>query len=745
MSKKLVIVESPAKAKTIGQYLGSDYIVRASFGHVRDLPKSKLGIDVEHDFTVDYQQIPRSKKAVSELKTALKNSDEIFLATDYDREGEAIAWHLVELLKPKQKVNRITFHEITKSAIAEAIGQPRAISKELVDAQQARRILDRLVGYKLSPFLWKKVYRGLSAGRVQSVAVRLVVEREREIRAFVVREYWTLDAVLKAKSGEFAAYVAGKDSSKALEVEKKDEIDKLATKLKNADLTVTDKNITETQLRPQPPLITSTLQQQAARFCHFSAKKTMKIAQDLYEGLDIPGMGTVGLITYMRTDSFSLADSARSQAASVISKDYGSNYLPEKPNVFSKKVRGAQEAHEAIRPTDFSINPSQLKEKVSRDHFRLYELIWRAATASQMSAARVETTTVTVESDDKTRLIGRGRKLTFDGFLKVFDEAEERFEPLPELSEGEKVAFKKLEPTQHFTQPPARYSEASLVKELEKRGIGRPSTYAPIMSTIVDRGYVTKQAGRFVPEAVAEVVTDLLVEHFSTIADFNFTAGMEEQLDDIAEGEKGMVQVLDEFYKPFAKLLSDGEKTVDKKAIVEEKTDEKCPECGKPLVIKLGRFGKFYACSGFPDCKYTAPIVKDMDASEQEALKEQSGEKCPDCKDGMLTLKQGRFGSFFGCSNYPKCKHTKAIVVSTEVPCPNCGKDLVRKMTRKGKPFWGCSGYPKCKTAFWDEPVNEKCPQCDNQMVKKKGSVACSQCDYSKEGVGTEAKAKPEA
>lgn len=737
MAKKLVIVESPAKAKTIGQYLGSDYIVRASYGHVRDLPKSKLGIDIEKDYAVDYQAIAKSKKVIGELKEAVKNAEELYLATDFDREGEAIAWHLSELLKPKNAPKRITFHEITKSAIQHAIDHPRAIDSDLVDAQQARRILDRLVGYKLSPFLWKKVYRGLSAGRVQSVAVRLIVDREREIQDFKTREYWTLEAVLKAKSGEFAAYVAQKNSTKPVEVDKEEEIQKLAATLKNATLTVQEIEVGQSQMNPQAPLITSTLQQRAAQLCHFSAKKTMKVAQDLYEGVDIAGMGTVALITYMRTDSYNLADQAKKQAASVIVSDFGAKYLPAKPNVYTKKVRGAQEAHEAIRPTNFNLTPTMLKEKLSKDHWRLYELIWRTAIASQMAPAKVETTTATIESGDKTKLIGRGRKLIFDGFLKVFADAEERFEPLPDLEENDNVAFKKLEPTQHFTQPPARYSEASLVKELEKRGIGRPSTYAPIMSTIVDRGYVTKQAGRFVPESVADVVTDLLVENFPTVADYNFTAELEDTLDDVAEGKKDLIKVLDEFYKPFADLLKKGEESVDKKAIVEEKTDKKCPDCGKPLVIKLGRFGKFYACSGYPDCKYTAPIMENMDADAQEAAKEQSGEKCPECKEGDLILKQGRFGTFFGCSNYPKCKHTKAIIVSSEVPCPNCGKDLVRKMTRRGKPFWGCSGYPKCKTAFWDEPVNEKCPDCSNLLVKKKGSLSCSQCSYIKEDAPT--------
>ncbi|QQG50018.1 MAG: type I DNA topoisomerase [Candidatus Berkelbacteria bacterium] len=740
--KKLVIVESPAKAKTISQYLGSDYVVKASYGHVRDLPKSKLGIDVEHNYSVDYLPIAKAKTVVSELREAVKKTDELYLATDFDREGEAIAWHLTELLKPKSEPKRITFHEITKSAIQEAIDHPRTIDADLVDAQQARRILDRLVGYKLSPFLWKKVYRGLSAGRVQSVAVRLIVEREREISEFKTREFWTLDATLKSKNGEFDSYVSEKSSTKPLEVEKRADIEKLAAKLKGASLKVSSVETADSQLNPQPPLITSTLQQQSARFCHFAAKKTMKIAQDLYEGVDIAGMGTVALITYMRTDSYNLAEQARKQAASVIVSDFGAKYAPAKPNVYTKKVRGAQEAHEAIRPTNFNLSPTMLKDKLDRDHFKLYELIWRAAMASQMTPAKVETTTATIESGDGTKLIARGRDLKFEGFLKVFPDDEERFVALPELAEGESVTFKKLEPTQHFTQPPARYSEATLVKELEKRGIGRPSTYAPTMSTIVERGYVTKQVGRFVPEDVAGIVNDLLVEHFPTVVDFNFTAEMEDELDDIAEGKKKLNTVLDEFYKPFAELLAKGEKTVDKKSIVEEKTDEKCPECHKPLVIKLGRYGKFYACTGFPECKYTAPITENMDKDEQKAVDEQEGGACEKCKDGKLVLKQGRFGTFFGCSNYPKCKFTKALVIASSVPCPNCGKELVRKMTRRGKAFWGCSGYPSCKTAFWDEPTSEKCPQCSNILVKKRAGLACSQCDYTKEPAGASPEVK---
>lgn len=741
MPKKLVIVESPAKAKTIGQYLGADFTVKASYGHVRDLPLKKLGIDPAKHFAVDYVPIVKAKKVLTELKDLLKNSSELYLATDFDREGEAIAWHLTELLKPKMPIHRITFHEITKPAIENALKHPRTIDAKLVDAQQARRILDRLVGYKLSPFLWKKVYRGLSAGRVQSVAVRLVVEREREVKAFKVEESWTLEALLKSKNGQFPAYLAKEGSTNKLELTDQKEIAKLKSKLEKSKLAVEKINQTESQAKPQAPLITSTLQQAAARFLHFSAKKTMKIAQDLYEGVDIAGKNSVALITYMRTDSYQMSDIAKAQAEALIAKSYGAKYLPNRPNLYSKKVRGAQEAHEAIRPTDFSLTPESIKDKLSKDHFNLYNLIWRQATASLMAPANIKTTTASIHSDAGT-LVGRGRSLVFDGFMKVMPIVEDQFVELPKLAEKEPVTLKKLDGVQHFTEPPGRYSEASLVRELEKRGIGRPSTYAPIMSTIVDRGYVTKQTSRFFPTEVAEIVVDLLVENFPNIVDYNFTAEMEDELDDIAEGTRKLEPVLREFYEPFAKLLSEKEKSVDKKAIVEEKTDKICPDCGKPVVLKLGRYGKFYSCSGFPDCKYTAPYLDDKFTKEEEKeIVEETKEKCP--KDGgALVVKQGRFGTFLACSNYPNCKFTKAIVIGSSVPCPNCGKELIRRTTRRGKVFWGCSGYPDCKTAYWDEPLSEKCPKCGNILLNKKSGVVCSQCDFKKEEASIASKAE---
>lgn len=740
MSKKLVIVESPAKAKTISQYLGPDFVVKASYGHVRDLPKSKLSIDVEHDFAVDYEPIAKAKAVLAGLKKDLANSSELYLAPDPDREGEAIAWHLAEALKPKVPIHRISFSEITKSAVQDAVAHPRGLDKNLIDAQQARRILDRLVGYKLSPLLWKKVYRGLSAGRVQSVAVRLVVEREREIKAFKSVESWTLDAIVKSANGEFKAFVVKDGSTTKLEVASQAEVEKVAKQLQNADFQVSDIQENTTQLRPSPPLITSTLQQASARLCGFSAKKTMKIAQDLYEGIEVAGRGTHGLITYMRTDSYSIATIARDQARQVVSRSFGERYLPKTPNIFSKKVRGAQEAHEAVRPTDFTLTPEEAAKSLSKDHAKLYAVIYRAALGSMMTPAEIKTTSITIGSDKKINLLARGRELAFDGFLKVFPDSDERFEALPKLQQAEKVTVKKLEPTQHFTEPPARYSEASLVKELEKRGIGRPSTYAPIMSTIVDRGYVTKQAGRFVPEDVAGVVTDLLVENFPAIIDYDFTAKMEDQLDEIADGDKKLVPVLKEFYGPFAKLLAEKDKTLEKKNVVEE-TDKVCPDCGKPMVLKLGRFGKFYACTGWPDCKHSEPFLdKEFNKGEEKQIEQEIKEKCPTC-GGDLVVKQSRFGTFIGCANYPKCKYTKSIEVTSGVKCPNCDKgDIVKKRSKRGKVFWGCNNYPNCKTAFWDEPVTEKCPNCGNLLLMKKGELKCSQCEFVKDSEPVAAK-----
>lgn len=759
MSKSLVVVESPAKAKTIEKYLGTGFKVLASYGHVRDLPKSKLGVDVDHDFKPEYEVPVKAKKALNALKDSAAKSDKIYLATDFDREGEAIAWHVLESMKKETKgkeVKRITFHEITKEAIVNAVNTPKELDMDLVNAQQSRRVLDRLVGYKLSPFLWKKVYMGLSAGRVQSVAVRLVVDREREIDAFKIREYWTIEAVFskeeekKGKKIEFKAILTKIDGKPFKEVDKKEKSDDLIADIKKGQYSIFDLQKNAKRRSPAPPFSTSTLQQDANRKLRFSAKQTMTLAQHLYEGVDLGAEGSVGLITYMRTDSFNLAESSIKEARLAIAKEFGEKYVPSAARIYKTKSKGAQEAHEAIRPTSFSRTPEAMKQYMDDHHYRLYKLIWERAIACQMADAEVEETVAQVGSKVTGKeyiFTAKGSIITFAGFLKVYEEGKDDIEDegltlLPDLEVDEKTKLQSIDGKQHFTQPPARYTEATLVKELEKRGIGRPSTYAPIMSTIVDRGYVQKVENRFQPQDVAMVVTDLLVEHFHDIIDYQFTAKMEEQFDDIAEGKLKWQPVIKEFYDPLMKALDEKMDTVEKKSITEQETEEKCPECEKPLVIKLGRFGKFYACTGYPDCTYKRPYLENSEgeAISSEALKELTDEKCPKCQ-AQLAVKQGRFGKFLGCSNYPGCRFTKQIGETGDlVKCIECGiGDLAMKRTRKGKPFWGCSNYPNCKTAFWTEPVEKKCPKCKAIMTKAgKTKIKCSKCEYEEEVAGTE-------
>lgn len=744
MAKTLVIVESPAKAKTIEKYLGSGYKVLASFGHVRDLPERKLGVDVKKDFEPEYVVPTKAKKVLSSLKGAVDKAENLYLATDFDREGEAIAWHVSECLKSgtkKKNVKRITFHEITKGAIEEAVKNPRELDMDLVDAQQARRILDRLVGYKLSPFLWKKVFKGLSAGRVQSVAVRLVVEREREIEKFEIKEYWTVEAFFRKPGGkvEFKAILTKVDGKLFKDVDKKDKADELVKDIKTGKYRILSVDKVAKKRSPAPPFTTSTLQQEAYRKLRYSAKQTMTIAQHLYEGVDV-GKESVGLITYMRTDSFSLAGSAVSEARRAIEKEFGPKYVPKQGRIYKTKSKGAQEAHEAIRPTSFSRTPKQVKKYVDNNHYRLYKLIWERAMACQMVDAEIEDTIVEIGSEGSKKtynFTSKGSIVTFSGFLKVYEEdkdevVEEDFAILPDLKAKDMVNLVDVSGKQHFTQPPARYTEASLVKELEKRGIGRPSTYAPIMSTIVDRGYVQKLEGKFHPQEVGFIVTDLLTEHFKEIVDYKFTAKMEEELDDIAEGKLRWQPVIHEFYDPFEKNLENKLETVEKMS-ADEETEKNCPKCGKNLVIKLGRYGRFYACSGFPECDFTKPIAENEKGEEltEEEVKELTEEKCPKC-GAHLMIRQGRFGQFLGCSNYPKCDFTKQMAAGEAVKCPNCKNgELVMKRTRRGKPFWGCSNYPKCKTAFWTEPVEKKCPECGGLMTKSgKDMVKCTKCEH---------------
>lgn len=647
----LVIVESPAKARTIEKFLGKDYKVESSFGHVRDLPKSDLGVDVENNFKPKYVTPTKAKKQVSILKGLAQKSDKIILATDEDREGEAIAWHLAESLKIK-KPERIVFHEITQKAIMEAIKKPRELDMNLINAQQARRILDRLVGYKLSPLLWKKVSRGLSAGRVQSVAVRLVVEREREREKFQKQEYW--DIIAKIQNAKVKSQNEGSFDAKLVEINKKtldkfeiqdeDSAKKIIKDLEGASWTVSAIDKKETKRNAPPPFTTSTLQQSAARKLGFSAKRTMMLAQRLYEGVDIDGDRT-GLITYMRTDSLNLSADSITDAANFIKKNFGENYLDTK--TFKTKSKGAQEAHEAIRPTDPNRTPETVAKYLDPAQLKLYRLIWQRFIATQMSPAVFDATSVDIKAGERHLFRSHGLIKKFDGFTRVYSlKTEESI--LPELKVGEDLNLLELNPLQHFTEPPARYSEATLVKALESNGIGRPSTYAPTLSTIQDRGYVEKdEQKKFKPTEMGIIVNDLLVENFPEIVDINFTAKMEEDLDEIAEGDIEWVPVIKEFYVPFeknlAKKMEELKKTDFKK---DEATDKLCPDCGKPIVIRLGRFGKFYACSGFPDCKYTEKIIDKI------------GMKCPECKEGDIIVKKARGRkTFYGCSRYPKCKY----------------------------------------------------------------------------------------
>lgn len=705
MAKNLVIVESPAKASTIKQYLGSDFEVLASYGHIRDLPKSVLGIEVDKKYEPKYMIPKDSKKTIDTLKKALKGK-ELWLATDYDREGEAIAWHLISALEYKKEPKRIVFTEITKPAILKSVKNPRKIDLQLVDAQQARRILDRLVGYSLSPFLWKIIAKGLSAGRVQSVAVRLVVEREEEIGGFKADEYWELLATLEKPKEEpqFNAmfYRIGEKKIDKLEIKNKKQSDKIIKEIEKGKWSVKNVDKKETKRYPSPPFMTSTLQQTASNTLGFSPKRTMRIAQQLYEGIKLSGKN-VGLITYMRTDSLNIAPQALKKARNVIKKLYGDKYLPEAARVYKTRKKGAQEAHEAIRPTKPELIPGDMSKHLDRDQLKLYTLIWKRFIASQTKEANVMVVTVDAEVL-KYGFIAKDENVIFDGYLKVWDKNIKSKNPIPELKNGDNLNLIKLDGIQKFTKAPARYTEASLIKKLESLEIGRPSTYAPTMGTIIDRGYINKDGAYLVPTDLAKEVTKVLVGKFEDVVDYKFTAHMEKDLDKIADGKMDKVEVLDEFWKPFSKNLEAQKKTI-KKSDFQTETGEKCPECKKPLVEKWGKYGKFLACSGFPDCKYSRPLVKSGDKKEEkEVEKKMVDKKCPKC-GGKLMLKESRFGQFLACENYPKCKFTESVLNKTGQKCPECGKgDVVVKKTKKGKTFWGCSNYPKCKWASWTKP-----------------------------------------
>ena len=743
----LVIVESPTKAKTITKYLGKDYIIKSSFGHLRDLPKKDIGVDVNDHYEPTYVVDDEKKqKTVDELKKAAASSKYIYFATDEDREGEAIAWHLVELLKPKkEQVKRITFHEITKSAIEESLKNPRNIDMKRVNAQQARRILDRLVGYELSPFLWNKVARGLSAGRVQSVAVRLIVEREREIQKFKAQEYWTIDTIfvktqnlaslssaskpLDEKNLPEGCFVAklhsiNGDALKKFDIGDEEHAKKIEKGLDNAKYDISKITKKETKKKPSPPFTTSSLQQDGNHKLGFSAKQTMRVAQQLYEQ---------GYITYMRTDSVNLSTKFLDDSKAYIDKNFGKNYSLSEPRLFKAKSKTAQEAHEAIRPTEAAQDPDSLKSALDPHQERLYSLIWRRAVASQMPEAIMDNTSIDISTKTDADYMFRatGQTVKFDGFLKVYPGAQKE-DLLPKLDKKEVVDLAKLTPNQHFTEPPARYSDATLVKALEEFEIGRPSTYAPTISTVIDRGYVERiENRRLKPTDIAFLVTDVLVEHFPNVTDYKFTARMEDELDEIAEGKLDWEKSIDDFYQPFKKNLMEKTETLDKKDLTEEKTDKVCDKCEKPMIIKTGRFGRFLACTGYPDCKNTKPINGDGEPEEPET----TDEKCEDCGSPMQ-FKHGRFGKFLGCTKYPDCKGIKNIEKGTGVKCPECKKgEIIEKKSKKGRTFFACNQYPDCKTAFFAKPVDEKCPECKSQLVfGPKGTYKCSskECKFTK-------------
>ena len=726
----VVVVESPAKAKTIEKYLGKGYKVLASYGHVRAFPKRDGSVDPEHDFAIRYAVIEDKKKRIDAIEKALKRADTLILASDLDREGEAIAWHVAEVLRERgalegKKVQRITFNEITRQAIQEAIAHPAEVDMKLVDAQQARSALDYLVGFTLSPLLWKKIRTGLSAGRVQSVALRLICEREQHIREFKPREYWTIEAEC-APEGEqqerFQAQLQALDGKALGKFAITDGVNArvLASKVEQSRFAVADIQKKQARQQPAPPFITSTLQMEASRKLGFTARKTMQVAQKLYEGIDVDGE-RVGLITYMRTDSVSLSEDAIQDMRTYIASHFDAAYLPARPRRFKTKSKNAQEAHEAIRPTAIDRTPQAMRTALDDDARKLYELIWKRSLASQMAPAVLDQVRVDMQADNMT-LRATGSTLTFPGFRKLYLESsdeparqDDRDRLLPPLQVGDAVEIHRVAAKQHFTEPKPRFTEASLVKELESHGIGRPSTYASILNVLRERKYVTMEKKRFVPTDVGEWVNKFLVEHFQNIINTGFTADIENRLDAVARGEQQWKPLLREFWKPF-KADVDQAMEADRPA---EATDETCPECGKPMAIKLGKYGKFLACTGYPGCKVARPLNGDSKEAEEVQLSDQMCEKC----GAPMAIKRGRFGPFLGCSAYPKCKNIQPLEKpkDTGIPCPQCGKGtFLEKKSRRGKVFYSCSAYPKCKNALWNKPVNRPCPQCGAPFVTEK-------------------------
>lgn len=804
MPKSIVIVESPGKAKTINKYLGPEYEVLASLGHVKDLPKRDLGVDLDNDFEPTYTVIPGKEKVLAQLKKSAQKAKAIYLAADPDREGEAICFHLAEEFKNGGKpIHRVTFNEITKRGVQEGFAHPTEIDRNLVDAQQARRVLDRLVGYQISPLLWDRVRRGISAGRVQTVALRLVVEREREVRAFQKQEYWTVDAHLSAgKAPYFDARLTreiaadGTAPKEELAIGDGGQAEALRAALESAAYRVHAVETKERRRNPLPPFITSKLQQDAGRKLRFSVKRTMGLAQRLYEGVALGGEGLVGLITYMRTDSTRVSVDAVQEGREYIGQQFGADYLPKAPNIFPSK-KGAQDAHEAIRPTSPARDPESLRRYLGEDEFKVYKLIWQRFMASQMPPALFDQTSAEVRAKAKNgheyQLRASGSVLKFDGFLKVYEESKDQADAddealkhkLPPLANGQALKLLALKPEQHFTEPPPRYTEAALVKELEEKGIGRPSTYAAILSTIQERGYVTKTGGKFVPSELGMVVNDLLIENFQDIFDLQYTAKLEEELDEIGEGREKWTDAMREFYKKFSRNLSYAEKHMANIKRMERPTELSCDKCGKPMVVRWGKHGSFLACTGYPECTNTRELAVDLpDLDNAEISTEGNEEYCENCGRPMA-LKRGRFGQFMACTGYPECKTTRRLDgaqkkpdVPLEETCPQCGKNLVlktgrygeftacsgypackfikqnfvgvkcpecrvgelaEKRSRRGKVFYGCARYPECKFSLWQKPVPEACPQCGNpylvyKQLKAGPVLACPKddCDYQR-------------
>ncbi len=730
MSKNLVIVESPAKAKTIEKYLGKDFHVLASYGHVRDLVPKEGAVDPENDFAMKYQVIERNQRHVQEIIKALKKAETLYLATDPDREGEAISWHLLELLKEKKilkkkAVHRVVFHEITKKAVTEAVANPSELAIDLVYAQQARRALDYLVGFNLSPLLWKKIRRGLSAGRVQSPALRMIVERAIEIEAFKKREYWTIDAHVTAEKQTFKTKLTYFEGNKLTQFsitneKQASEAQQQLTVAANGQLIVAKIEKKQRRRNPSPPFTTSTLQQEAARKLGFTTKKTMIVAQQLYEGIDVGGE-SAGLITYMRTDSVNLSVDAITEIRNLIAQKYGKENVPKEPRQFKTKSKNAQEAHEAIRPTAANQLPSQIKSYLSAEQYKLYHLIWKRTIACQMIHATLNLVAIDFNCGSTQDIFrATGSTIAKLGFMAVYleglddnKEGDDKEHFLPPLNVGDNIPLNEIVADQHFTEPPPCYSEASLVKSLEEHGIGRPSTYATIISTLQNRDYVTLEKKRFQPTDVGRIVNKFLTEHFTKYVDYNFTADLEDNLDAVSRGEKDWIPLMKDFWQPFKDLVKEKDETVQRKDVTQEALDEKCPECGNPLSIRLGRNGRFIGCTKYPDCSYTRNLNDDGTESNEPEVVE--GRNCPKCTSALV-IKTGRYGKFIGCSGYPDCKHIEPLEKpeDTGIQCPECHKgNILKRKARSGKIFYSCEKYPKCKYALWNPPIKEACPDCN--------------------------------